>query len=411
MNIFHHSGSLGDIIYALPAIKATGGGTLFIEKEQHYNLLKRLLELQSYIIDVKLGRPEDSYIDLDKFRDIYNENPTWHLARCHLAICNVSFNLRASWLEKINPNHIADIVINRTEHYHDKNEIDWRMLKDHNTVFIGHDNEYDEFIKIAGFKPKRFVCNDVLDIAMVIKGSKMFFGNQSLGFALAEAMKHPRVLEVCYAVNNCQPQSLSGYTKIYKDILEGYLYNHPKMHEWVIVDRLTEIVLDNVPGCIVEIGIGQSTPILAKYALAFRRRHYACDIAISKWNNMVKYGIMHEYMHKYHCSSFSFMKLFRDRPAVVFIDGNHKYDVVSKEAEFFIDKLVPGGVAFFHDMYNSNIMHDRYVAKEKNPNTWKCRVDLERRDDIYTMTFPYTAGNMGLTVVLKKEKERPFYRQ
>ena len=57
----------------------------------------------------------------------------------------------------------------------------------------------------------------------IIKGSDIVVGNQSLFFALAEAIKHPRVLEVYYKKNNCQPQSNNGYTYLSRDIIRKHI--------------------------------------------------------------------------------------------------------------------------------------------------------------------------------------------
>ncbi len=52
---FYHSGSMGDIIYSLPTIMTLGGGSLFIKKEQQFNTLCALIELQPHIIKVVHG--------------------------------------------------------------------------------------------------------------------------------------------------------------------------------------------------------------------------------------------------------------------------------------------------------------------------------------------------------------------
>jgi hypothetical protein len=58
---------------------------------------------------------------------------------------------------------------------------------------------------------------------MAIRGSKLFVGNQSFPYSLAEAMKHPRVLEVCPICPNCCPQGPNGYAGLTKDVLDHYL--------------------------------------------------------------------------------------------------------------------------------------------------------------------------------------------
>jgi len=53
--------------------------------------------------------------------------------------------------------------------------------------------------------------DDFLEMAQVIKGSKLFIGNQSSPFALAEIMKVPRCLEVCPTAHNVIPTGANGY--------------------------------------------------------------------------------------------------------------------------------------------------------------------------------------------------------
>ena len=60
-------------------------------------------------------------------------------------------------------------------------------------------------------------------MTQIIAGSKLFVGNQSFAFSVAEGLKHPRVLEVYYQANNCQPHGNDGYTYLTKELIERYL--------------------------------------------------------------------------------------------------------------------------------------------------------------------------------------------
>jgi hypothetical protein len=48
-------------------------------------------------------------------------------------------------------------------------------------------------------------------LASVIKGSELFIGNQSMAYAIAEIIKHPRIVEVCPYANNVIPTGANGY--------------------------------------------------------------------------------------------------------------------------------------------------------------------------------------------------------
>jgi ADP-heptose:LPS heptosyltransferase len=48
-------------------------------------------------------------------------------------------------------------------------------------------------------------CEDFLQLARVIKAARFFIGNQSFPYAVAEALKVPRILEVCPEVPDVIP--------------------------------------------------------------------------------------------------------------------------------------------------------------------------------------------------------------
>ena len=55
-------------------------------------------------------------------------------------------------------------------------------------------NEYDDLKKQV--KNLEFYdCKDFLEMAEIIKASKFFVGNEGIGYAIAEALKVPRLLE------------------------------------------------------------------------------------------------------------------------------------------------------------------------------------------------------------------------
>jgi len=175
---------------------------------------------------------------------------------------------------------------------------------------------------------------------------------------------------------------------------------------WIILERLIEPILNNRKGCIVEIGMGASTPMFAKYAEKHKVKFYSCD------KNSLKTG---QPLFKGHSIfegiSFDFMKQFNDTPAVVLIDGCHDYAVVKKEFEFFLDKLMEGGVIFLHDTLPPK---ENYLASNMSSDVYKLRQEIEKKGyvlNIDVFTWPYTAIDCGLTMVIKKEKDRPYWRK
>jgi hypothetical protein len=226
--LFHHRGSMGDIIYSLPTIIAFGGGTLWLNREPFYRHMKSLLELQPYIEKVvNIVEPQE-YINLDLFRPLERnlrfQGIIKHLSEYYLIEFKKEYDLSQSWLTAPKLER-AKIVINRTTRYHDKEQLDWTLLKPYqkDILFIGWRGDYRDFSRVSGFKPEFYICKDTLEMASIINGSKLFLGNQSLGFALAEAMKVNRVLEFYNILPNCMPNSSNGYTKLTKELIEQYV--------------------------------------------------------------------------------------------------------------------------------------------------------------------------------------------
>ncbi len=226
---FYHRGSNGDIIYSLPTIIAYGEqADLYLRKQEHLVLLCRLLKLQPYIKSLNKRRYRmfrSPCVNLSDFYEIAWEKRDQHLVVSHLESHGKTYDLTQAWLHNIEPNHVADIIINRTQKYHDRiGQLDWQLLKKFNTrcKFIGMDWEMKRFDR-QKIDVEYYETKDALEMAQVIKGCKLFVGNQSLAFALAEAMKHPRCLEACQKFNNCQPHGKDGHTHITTELIEKYL--------------------------------------------------------------------------------------------------------------------------------------------------------------------------------------------
>lgn len=230
MNYFYHKGSLGDIIYSLPSIIFMNGGILCLRKKPHYNFLYSLLKKQDYLNDIfyekdVLDADLNKIINLDEFRNIHKNDLNKHLIKCHLEVVKGKVDLSTSWLSNIDPIFKSKIIINRTPRYHNKKEIKWEVLEKYKKycLFLGTEKEYKLFLKKYKFDINYYKCKDALEIARIIKGSKIFIGNQSLCFSLAEAIKCPRILEVYYGKNNCQPQSSNGHTYLNEKLINYYL--------------------------------------------------------------------------------------------------------------------------------------------------------------------------------------------
>lgn len=230
-----HRGHSGDIVYALPTIYAYATEfkcILALSREHDYNVLYRLLKLQPYIYDIKkITEPECSqvkeWISLNSYKRISMCNLSKHLVLCHLEPNGKTFDLSKPWIENIEPTYASDIVVNRGLDHHDKEGVDWTLLRpfENKCKFIGYRNEYDTFVKQYQCNIEYYPTKDALEMISVIKGCKLFIGNSSLAMALAEGIRHPRCMELYYArmcAGNCDPNNNEGYwTNLTTELIEN----------------------------------------------------------------------------------------------------------------------------------------------------------------------------------------------
>ena len=217
---FKHSGDLGDIIFSLPAIRATGGGVLFLDPDggarepvirektrwQRTKLtangiesLKPLLMQQPYIKDVRHWTGELVDYNLDKFREhlIYA-----NLSDSHLAVVGAGRPERdRAWLTVSDPIVLPQypMIISRSVRYA-PNYAWWSgyilTIKDR-CAFVGYPEEHQIFEYTMEVKVPYLNTPDVLTLARVIAGCTTFVGNASLPHALAEGMKKRVIVELC----------------------------------------------------------------------------------------------------------------------------------------------------------------------------------------------------------------------
>lgn len=249
---FVHSGALGDIIYALPAIKYLGGGTLYLNKnfvqkmktywamgytpnrfstglakpdgtpndltDNSINLLKPLLNKQDYLqVEVWDGEEVDYDLDLVRTCSAANQNlAEWYSTKFTLPL-NIS---REKWLN-VEPKSVSGVIISRSPRYH--NEIfPWgEILETHkdNLAFIGFKQDYIDFTDKFGWVPYLETKN-LLEAAEIIAGCWLFIGNQSPLYAIAEGLKKRSIQETWPVDANCMfaRPNATYFIKHYKNL-------------------------------------------------------------------------------------------------------------------------------------------------------------------------------------------------
>ena len=106
---------------------------------------------------------------------------------------------------------------------------------------------------------------------------------------------------------------------------------------WDIMEALIPKILKYVPGDIVEVGMGESSTIFAKYALEAGVKLISCDIQAGGMFNVFQAPIFSD--HILHIKrSEEFILEYEGEPSIVFLDAEHKYEEVKKEVDFFLPK-------------------------------------------------------------------------
>lgn len=208
-----HYGDFGDIIHMLPICKALGSVNLYFDDrnsickriKERLHILLPLLESQSYVGLAKPHEGETVNWKAGEFRQ--NHSKEWSLAYSHWLhytgqkhMPKVSVDLSQPWITGIAPDPRTrnKVVFARSPRYHN-HYFRWKALADHYrgaSVFIGHPDEHRKFQEAFG-EVEHIPTRDMLEVAQLIAGSDLFIGNQSAPMAIAEGMKHPRVMEVC----------------------------------------------------------------------------------------------------------------------------------------------------------------------------------------------------------------------
>ena len=215
---FLHYGHLGDVINCLPIIKEISKNkscSLFIQENKpipghvvtkdhpfgsvylNKNAIAKLIPLlkkQSYLKKVEIYSNQEIDVDLNFFREVpinFNiDSIRWYF---HLTGCFP--DLSKNYLDvEPHTNFKNYIIIMRSLRRQNK-FIDYSFLSNYERiVFLGLKDEFDD-LKIKIKNLEHYDSKDFLELAMIIKNSKLFIGNLSFGYALAEALKVPRLLE------------------------------------------------------------------------------------------------------------------------------------------------------------------------------------------------------------------------
>ena len=262
----HHSGDIGDIIYAIPAMRMVGVSGLSIGKDNRYRTtmtsegaqaLKPLLESQGFA--VTLGERNGDALDLNAYRDGSQDLQCAHLSRAQANSLGVNVDLTRPYLS-VAPLHAGDLIIHRSPRYHGS-RFDWPALLDgFDPVMVGLRDEWEAMEQLLDRKIEYRPVLDFHEMARIIRGAKAFVGNQSAPFAIAEGLKANRIQETCRWVVNAVPQTVNGVSVLQPG---HQAYARARLDEWMsgsAIQSETSLIRPEVirycRGKIIDLGCG-----------------------------------------------------------------------------------------------------------------------------------------------------------
>ena len=157
-------------------------------------MLYPLLESQRYIDKIEIFNNQDIDINFDLIREL-PINLLFDNARYGFHIAGVQVDLSKKFLEVEDHLNLKNkITILRSLRYQNP-FINYGFLeKFENLYYLGTLDEYNHLKK--ELKNLEFYeCKNFLEMASIIKSSKVFIGNSSLGIDIADGLKTPRLLE------------------------------------------------------------------------------------------------------------------------------------------------------------------------------------------------------------------------
>jgi hypothetical protein len=209
-----------------------------------YVWMKPLIEAQAYVNSFNIWKGEEIIVDLDKHRERMLGMPYGSILRwLGFVYPDTQCDLSKPWLEAPAQREFKTvgeyqnllvmeqverkILINRTSRYNKPYVTYWFLQQyEKDLMFVGLPEEHEKFNKEWGLNIPHLKVDNFLELAIAIKCCKFFLGNQSMCYAIAEAMKAPRLLEVCDFAPNVQPIGPNGWDFQFQ---EGLIYHFERM--------------------------------------------------------------------------------------------------------------------------------------------------------------------------------------
>jgi hypothetical protein len=253
LTVFKHSGNCGDIIYSLPAVwelAKNGKAAFYLQLNQRgrYNnyhplgnfmlnekmveMLRPLLLYQPLCKSCDIYKDNEVDYDLDEFRKLVQLQDRGNIARWYFYVYAVFPSLSDPWLIAPKDPSMKDIILIARSHRYRNPHISYNFLQKYpNIRFVGTEEEFLDMkpsVPNLEYKPVK----DFLEMAVLINSCKLFIGNQSFPFAIAEGLKVNRILEVYYQSPNVIVEGIGAHDFLYQPqfekTVETLLLSSPK---------------------------------------------------------------------------------------------------------------------------------------------------------------------------------------
>jgi hypothetical protein len=235
---FKHSGQLGDIIYAIPAMQAiahrqrlarltlyvsSDAAAIYVQHMKHiggeqmvsqalFDFIAPLLSAQPYIEALHFLPAREipaTAIDFDAFRAGGVNVNAGNIKDFYFKTFAVLADTPRRWIDPGDAPEAApyDILIGRSMRYLNQS-INYGLLAQLNMRigFLGLESEFAEFRARFPDLPIDLVpARNALDACRHLAAATLFIGNQSFFFSLAEALQIDRLLEVFEPLPNVVP--------------------------------------------------------------------------------------------------------------------------------------------------------------------------------------------------------------
>lgn len=192
-----------------------------------FDRLKPLIEYQEYIESFEIFEGQKTDFDVDLTRDSRMiPMPAGLIHHYAFSIFpEMSCDLSEKWIEvpSIFTTKEYKCIINRTQRYTNA-YINYFFLKEYQDkfIFLGTKSEHEIFTKAFNLEIQFIETDNFLNLAQMLCNFKIGFYNQSFLWHLADAMKLPRVLEMCTQFPNTFPTGANGYGFYSQKALEYY---------------------------------------------------------------------------------------------------------------------------------------------------------------------------------------------